>query len=233
MAWKEVELGEVTVNHDRRRIPLNSSERDAKSENGLYPYVGANKILTYIDEYIFDEKIICIAEDGGDWSRNSRCAFIMNEKCWVNNHAHVLTAKDSMNLEFLMYYLNRTDLSLHITGATRGKLTQGSLSKIKIPLPPLPVQKKIADILDMADACRQKTKALLDKYDELAQSIFLDMFGDPVKNEKGWEVTKLEEVCDKITDGTHHSPPSQKNGYKYVTAKHIKPYVVDFNSKPS
>ena len=63
--------------------------------------------------------------------------------------------------------------------------------RIKIPLPPLDQQKKIAAILDAADAYRQKTKALIEKYDELTQSLFLDMFGDPVSNPKGWEMVKL------------------------------------------
>src|SRR5690606_37928501 len=70
--------------------------------------------------------------------------------------------------------------------------------KYEIPLPPLPVQEKIAAILDKADELRRKDQELQKKYDELAQAIFIDMFGDPVKNEKGWEVMRLGEVCSKI-----------------------------------
>jgi type I restriction enzyme S subunit len=112
-------------------------------------------------------------------------------------------------------------------------ITKKKFDAFKIPLPPLLTQKKIADILDAADAHRQKTKQLLAKYDELAQSIFLDMFGDPVTNPKGWEVKKLEEVCEKITDGTHHSPESKTEGAPYVTAKHVKPFKLNFLSKPT
>ena len=75
------------------------------------------------------------------------------------------------------------------------------LKELKIPLPPLEQQKKIAAILDEADAYRQKTKALIAKYDELTQSLFLDMFGDPVKNEKGWEVNNLKNMSIKIHSG--------------------------------
>ncbi|MFM2156932.1 MAG: hypothetical protein RL516_1681 [Bacteroidota bacterium] len=74
------------------------------------------------------------------------------------------------------------------TGATIPHVNGAALKEIQIPLPPLPIQKRIADILDAADALRKKDEALLKKYDELAQAIFIDMFGDPVKNEKGWEV---------------------------------------------
>jgi len=150
--------------------------------------------MGYIDEYLFDEKILCLAEDGGSWGANEKCAVIYNDKVWVNNHAHVLTAKENLILEYLMYYLNYKDLNLYINGATRGKLTQSSLNSILIPLPPLSTQKKIATILDADDLYRQKTKTLVAKYDQLAQSLFLEMFGDPVRNEKGWETKTIEKL---------------------------------------
>jgi type I restriction enzyme, S subunit len=79
--------------------------------------------------------------------------------------------------------------------ATIPNLSLSQIKKLKIPLPPLDQQKKIATILDTADAYRQKTKALIEKYDELTQSLFLDMFGDPVTNPKGWEEMKLGNIC--------------------------------------
>lgn len=169
----------ITNNLDSKRIPINSQQRKLKESNPIYPYVGANNILGYIDEFIYDEKIICVAEDGGAWGAMEKCSFIIDEKCWVNNHAHVLTAKDNLHLEYLSYYLNFANLNSHITGSTRGKLNKGRLNKIKIPLPQLKTQKHIAQILDDAAALRDKTKQLLSEYDLLAQSIFLDMFGDP------------------------------------------------------
>jgi type I restriction enzyme S subunit len=80
------------------------------------------------------------------------------------------------------------------TGATIPHISRPVLENLQIPLPPLPVQKRIAEILDLADAYRQKTKALIDKYDELAQSIFLEMFGDPVTNPKGWDQKRLGQL---------------------------------------
>ena len=74
------------------------------------------------------------------------------------------------------------------------------------PLPPLPTQKNIAAILDEGEKLRQLNKQLIQKYDALTQSVFLDMFGDPVTNPKGWEKKTLKKVCFKITDGSHHSP---------------------------
>lgn len=93
------------------------------------------------------------------------------------------------------------------TGATIPHISKAVLCSLKIPLPPLPEQQRIAAILDAADALRKKTQQLIDSYDELAQSVFLDMFGDPVKNEKGWEKRKLG----TITEISSGSTPSRRN----------------------
>lgn len=194
MSWEMVKLGKITKNLDSRRKPLNESERTIISQNKLYPYIGANNIMGFVDEFLFNENIICIAEDGGSWGKNEVCAKHYNEKCWVNNHAHVLGDNGESDLKFLMYYLNFSDLNKFITGSTRGKLTKTALESIQIPLPPLSTQKRIAEILDKADALRKADQQLLKYYDQLAQSLFIKLFGDPVKNEKGWEVVSLNEL---------------------------------------
>lgn len=202
MSWDKMKLGNITKNLDSKRKPLNGPEREKMSTKKLYPYIGANNIMGYVDEYLFDEEILCIAEDGGSWGEGQTCCVYYKEKCWVNNHAHVLATNGKANLKFVHYYLNKVNLNQYITGSTRGKLTKTALESIEIPLPSLPIQKKIADILDKADALRKKDKQLLQKYDELAQAIFVDMFGDPVKNEKGWELKKLGDICEINSGGT-------------------------------
>lgn len=197
MMWEKVKIKNITINLDNRRKPLNEQERNKISKKKLYPYIGANNIMDYVDEYLFDEEIICIAEDGGSWGEHQKCVVHFSEKCWVNNHAHVLSSNGKSDLKYLMYYLNAKDLTKFITGSTRGKLTKSALDSIQIPLPPLPIQKRIAEILDTADALRRKDEALLKKYDELAQAIFIDMFGDPVKNEKGWEENIIKNIASK------------------------------------
>jgi type I restriction enzyme S subunit len=210
--WELVKLGVVANNLDGKRKPLNESERNKISKKNLFPYIGANNIMDYIDEYLFDEEILCIAEDGGSWGKNQTCANYYNEKCWVNNHAHVLGYNGKADLKFLMYYLNFEDLSKYITGSTRGKLTKSALDNLLIPLPPLPEQQRIAALLDAADALRRKDKALLQKYEELAQSVFMDMFGDPVRNERGWVIETLKNCTTKIGSGA--TPTGGKTAYK-------------------
>lgn len=137
------------------------------------------------------------------------------------------TNKDKANLRFLYYRMRkvRIDTELH------KRYWISKFSKVEIPLPPLKTQKHIAQILDDAAALRDKTKELLTEYDLLAQSIFLEMFGDPVVNPKKWKIKNLNNISNKITDGTHHSPKLVKQGYPYVTAKHIKPMSLEFEAK--
>ncbi|MDP1815430.1 MAG: restriction endonuclease subunit S [Leadbetterella sp.] len=100
----------------------------------------------------------------------------------------------------------------------------------EIELPPLETQKRIAEILDTADALRRNDEELLKKYEDLAQAIFIDMFGDPVKNEKGWEVRKLGEISTKITDGTHITPKYKNEGIIFLSAKNIKKFKLNDDS---
>ena len=228
--WESVSVDSITINLDRKRVPLNRAQRAEKEENGIYPYVGANNILSYINEYIYDEKILCVAEDGGAWGYNQKCSFIMNEKCWVNNHAHVLISKNNLILEYLKYYLNYTDLNMHINGATRGKLNKSVLNKIKIPLPPLAEQQKIAAILDAADQLRQKDQQLIDHYTTLSQSLFLEMFGDPVTNPMGWERGISIDYSECIVPG-RNKPKSFSGGVSWITTNDLNHLAYTSESK--
>jgi type I restriction enzyme, S subunit len=141
-----------------------------------------------------------------------------------------------IELNYLLHFLrgNEQMISDLGTGSTFKAITIGTLKKVKIPLPPLPQQKKIAAILDAADAYRQKTKALIAKYDELTQSLFLEMFGDPVRNEKGWEYKVLNELVTKLGDGIHGTPNYSDDGeYFFVNGNnlHKGKVFIDKNTK--
>jgi type I restriction enzyme, S subunit len=142
---------------------------------------------------------------------------------------------DKLDKRYFYFFMHKIQASIlnGAYGAAIPNISPKDIAKFKIPLPPNLIQKQIADTLDKADDLRRKDKMLLSKYDELAQSIFYEMFGDPVKNERGWKTMKLLDVCSYITDGTHFSPPNVESGIMYITAKHIKPYRIDFNSNPT
>jgi type I restriction enzyme S subunit len=104
--------------------------------------------------------------------------------------------------QYLSYYLNSKLFKVQLPKISNQSVNQasfssGKLKKLSVPLPPLEQQKKIAAILDAADIYRQKTKALITKYDELTQSLFLDMFGDTVSNPKGWKTKTIEQLVKK------------------------------------
>ncbi len=214
-------LGNLVKNLDNKRIPLNSAERNTKSKKGTYPYIGANNIVTYINEFIFNEKILCVAEDGGSWGAEQVCANIYVGKTWVNNHAHVLIENGKSDLEYLKFYLNHANLNKHITGTTRGKLTRKELDSIRIPFPSKSEQIRISTILSKAEALIKQRKESIALLDEFLKSTFLEMFGDPVRNEKGWEKGKVEKYTDCIVPG-RDKPKSFTGDIPWIRTEDLK-----------
>ena len=189
----KVKISDITINLDNKRKPLNGEDRNRISIEKKYPYCGANNIMDYVDEYLFDEEIICIAEDGGKWGADETCSYIMNEKCWVNNHAHVLRIadKNQTDIRYLRYWINHKDLNGIITGAIVKKLTQKALNDIEIELPSIEEQQNISSTLDTISNLIEYKKKQIFKLNELIKSQFVEMFGDININNKNYEECKL------------------------------------------
>lgn len=150
--WKEVRLGEIAYCLDNLRVPLNSEERDKMK--GEIPYCGANGVIDYVNDFVIDDDIILMAEDGGyfDEYETRPIAYRMKGKCWVNNHAHILKAKENFNHSFLFYSLVHKNVIPYISGGTRAKLNKKHLLQIKINAPvDSEEQTAIANILQTAD----------------------------------------------------------------------------------
>ena len=192
-------LEEVAEFLDNLRRPITASNR----ESGPYPYYGANGQQDSVADYIFDEPLILLAEDGGLFDQPDRgIAYAIEGKTWVNNHAHVLRPRKYVDIRFLHRVLENYDVTPWITGSTRAKLTKGAAAKIEIPLPPLAEQKRIAAILDKADAIRRKLQQSLRLSDDFLRSVFLNMFGDPVANPKGWPTVTIRDLLVATAYGT-------------------------------
>jgi type I restriction enzyme, S subunit len=131
---------------DHIRRPVKECER----VNGPYPYFGANGQQGWINDYLFDEPLVLLAEDGGHFSNPERgIAYKIIGKTWVNNHAHVLRPREGIiDVDYLAYTLKNKDVRRHLSGSTRDKLTKAGACQIEIPLPPLEEQRRIAVILD-------------------------------------------------------------------------------------
>jgi type I restriction enzyme, S subunit len=149
--WKKVKLKEISVCLDNLRRPINSKEREKMKGN--IPYYGANGIVDYVNDYLFDEPLILVAEDGGHFNefRDRPIAIKIEGKAWVNNHAHVLRIINS-DYDFVYYSLVHKDIRKYINGSTRGKLTQSDMLAIELILPDsIEEQKAISHILMKID----------------------------------------------------------------------------------
>lgn len=213
---------------DSMRIPITDSER----KSGSYPYYGANGIQDYVADYIFDDELVLLAEDGGNFgSKTKPIAYRVSGKCWVNNHAHVLKPKKDFNVDYLCYSLMFYNTDGLINGATRQKLTQATMRQMLIPQRAYQEQCDIVAQMNKVNLIIKTRQNQLQKLDELVKARFVELFGDPISNPMNWNKRTLKEVCTKLNDGTHFSPESFSMGdYKYITAKNIKASGFDFSN---
>ena len=175
--WVDKKLGEVCENLDSRRIPITKNKR----VSGDIPYYGASGIVDYVADFIFDEDLLLVSEDGANLlARVYPIAFSISGKTWVNNHAHVLKFKEFVSQSFMKYYLNSIKLDDYVSGMAQPKLNQKMLNSIPVPYPSLKTQSKTVMQLD---DLKSKTQSLesnyqqeLDALDELKKSILQKAF---------------------------------------------------------
>ena len=183
MSIEYKKLDQVCEILDSRRIPITASDR----KSGIYPYFGANGLQDYVDDYIFDDELVLLAEDGGNFGSKDRpIAYRVSGKCWVNNHAHVLKAKDEINIDYLCYSLMFYNTNGLVNGATRQKLTQAAMRQMLIPVRSMPEQLQIVKrIRSIFDLINDRTSELL-LLDQLVKSRFIELFGE-INAPSKWE----------------------------------------------
>lgn len=170
--WKVKTIDELCDILNNIRKPISSGDR----KKGSYPYYGASGIIDYVDDFLFDERLLLIGEDGAKWGAYENTAFLVEGRFWVNNHAHVLKPK-LINDKLLESYLVKLDLHPYITGAAPPKLTLGKLKEIPVPVPENEMeQQKIASCLssldDLIAAHCEKLVLLKDHKKGLMQNLF-------------------------------------------------------------
>lgn len=174
--WPRRPLDELLDLHDSRRVPLSSAERSGRS--GPYPYYGAQGVIDHIDDYIFDGRYILIPEDGENLrSRKLPIAYFAEGKFWVNNHAHIVTAKDGVAIDrFVQSAIEATDISPYITGAAQPKLSQRNLREVEIPAPGLEDQRGVAAVLDALDDLIEYNRRRVEVLEEMARAVYREWF---------------------------------------------------------
>lgn len=171
--WESFYLTDIADNLDSKRVPITSKDR----LKGQIPYYGASGIIDYVQNYIFDDNLLCVSEDGANLiDRVYPIAFSVSGKSWINNHAHVLKFNNVFTQVLVQSYLNSISLEQYLTGVAQPKLNKAKLNSISIPLPRVEEQKKIAECLSSLDnfiqAKDEKIKTLKEHKQGLMQQLF-------------------------------------------------------------
>lgn len=203
--WEQRKLGDIVDFLDGQRKPLKESERI----KGKYPYYGASGIIDYINDYLFDENLVLLSEDGANIiDRNYPVCFIATGKYWVNNHAHVLKVKTGVIDKFICESLERLDYTKFNTGTAQPKLNQDICQKIIINIPNESEQKCISEFLDRINNIITLHQRKLDKLQATKKALLQEMFPEegqdkPKRRFKGftdaWEQRKLGSIGSTYT----------------------------------
>lgn len=224
--WSVSELGDAVEFLDGLRRPVKSSER-AKIF-GIYPYYGASGIVDYVNDYIFDEELILLGEDGENiLSRNLPLAFRVSGKIWVNNHAHVMRPRKEFDIGYLTEFLESLDYSLLNSGTAQPKLNKRSCLGIKVAKPSKKEQAAIANALSDTDALLSELEKLIAKKQAIKTATMqqlltgrtrLPQFANhPDGSKKGYKQSELGEIpedwiiaaiADQHEIATGNTPPT-------------------------
>ena len=188
-----------------------------------YPVYGANGVIGYYSEFNHEKPTVLITCRGATCGTINLCA----PKSYVTGNAMALDDLDETRVElrYLVRALRNGSLRKAISGTAQPQITRQGLTVISIPLPPLPEQRRIAEVLDRAEALRAKRRATLSELDTLTQSIFLDLFGDPIQNPHAFPVKPMIDLVDPerpISYGILMPGPDQDEGVKYVRVVDMK-----------
>ena len=214
---------------DSMRVPITASDR----EEGEYPYYGANGIQDYVADYIFDDELVLLAEDGGNFGSKERpIAYRVSGKCWVNNHAHVLKPKEGLDVDYLCYSLMFYKVDGMVNGATRQKLTQAAMRKMQIPSRSMDEQKYIVDELNCIIRIKEQRQQELQLLDDLIKARFVEMFGDMYLNSKGWSEAKLESMADVVSGITKGRKTKSEDltEVPYMAVSNVKDGYIDWTT---
>ena len=174
--WPKRNLNNLAKNLDSKRKPIAKSDR----KSGQFPYYGASGIVDYVEEFIFDENLLLVSEDGANLlARSSPIAFSVSGKCWVNNHAHVLRFPHLTIQKFVEVYLNAISIEEFVTGAAQPKLNQKALNSILISIPEdTNLQQAIVAEIEAEQALVNANRELIERFEKKIQATIARVWGE-------------------------------------------------------
>lgn len=238
--WQIKTLGEVCEILDNLRKPINSAEREKRLNlsDKRYKYFGATGQVGFIDDYLCDFEAILLGEDGAPFLEATKNkAYIVSGKYWVNNHAHILKAKDITNNKFVCYFLNQLNYKPYVSGTTRLKLNQSSMKQIQIPLPSVAEQREIVNEIERRfeklDKAIENFRQILKNLKLYRQSVLKFAFDGKFTNPNltNWQTKPLGEVCEILGDGLHGTPKYSDNGeYFFINGSNLKDEFINLSN---
>ena len=232
--WEKKKLGDIVQFLDNKRKPLEQSERI----HGKYPYYGASGIIDYINNYIFDEELVLLSEDGANIiDRNYPICYIATGKYWVNNHAHVLKTKSQYLNKFLCEALERLNYNKYNTGTAQPKLNQDICKNILLNIPILHEQEKIANFFSTIDKKIKNLANTITSLENQKKGLLQQIFSQKLRfkdkngnNYPNWEKKKLGDIA-TLKNGISKSNEAFGHGKKFINLQDIfnKSYIFNDN----
>jgi len=229
--WKICKLNEAIV-ECKTGIPVKKQDRIS----GSYPYFGANGIIDYVHDYIFDGEYVIVAQDG-----SIGAIHYFNGKFWANNHVWVIKTRPSIYAKFMYYFLQTLNWKRLITGSTRPKITENILLRISLPIPPFEEQRGIVEVLSCVDLAIEKVDEAIARAERLKKGLMQHLLTKGIghkeyketpigKIPRNWEVNTFPDLF-KIIDYRGRTPPFSNEGIPYVGADNIRNerLIMNFN----
>lgn len=214
MSWPQARLGDFVT------IQTGKLDVNAGSEDGIYPFFTCSKKIHKINTWAYDCESILVAGNGDLNVKYYSGKFNAYQRTYIIESL----SKEKLFPKYLYYFMEKyiDRLRQDSIGGVIKYIKLGNLTEAVVPLPPLSEQKRIAEILDCADAIRRTRQETLKTCDELLRSTFLEMFGDPVTNPMGWEVRELGEVIfETPTNGLYKSADEIGEGIRYLANRSL------------
>ena len=172
--WKKYRFDSLCENLDSKRKPVTASERKA----GIYPYYGASGIVDYVADYLFDENILLISEDGANLlMRSTPIAFSVTGKVWVNNHAHVVRFQKMSLQKYVEVFFSMIDIADQITGTAQPKLNQAKLNSMLLPVPEEKLLENFLSFYEQLDKSKVTIRKSIEKLETTYRALLQEYFG--------------------------------------------------------